>query len=95
MPALYAFSPMTDTTEIPMLSGARLAQADTEWIPFPVAFADAPPAAAPAPVPQRLPRRLRRRAAAHLADAFHSSIATRAALLATAVAGFATAIGAA
>jgi hypothetical protein len=92
--ATFAFSPMTDTTEIPMLSGARLAQADTEWIPFPVAFADSPPPT-PAPIPQRLPRRLRKRAAAHLADAFHSSILTRAALLATAVAGFATAIGAA
>jgi hypothetical protein len=91
--ATFAFSPMTDTTEIPCLSGARLAAADTEWIPFPVAFADAPPPPLPAPV--RLPKRLRRRAAAHLADAFHSSILTRAALLATAVAGFATAIGAA
>jgi hypothetical protein len=90
--ATFAFSPMTDTTEIPMLSGARLAAADTAWIPFPAVFADPPPAA---PAPVRLPKRLRRRAAAHLADAFHSSILTRAALLATAVAGFATAIGAA
>jgi hypothetical protein len=74
-----AWGPMTDTTELPLLSGARLAAAETQWIPLPVTFVG-PPEPQPQPTPQRLPKRLRRRAAAHLALAF------------TAAAGFATAL---
>jgi hypothetical protein len=65
MSAAFAhFSPMTDTRELPCLSGGRLAQADTQWIPLPLAFADPPPRPEQAdPIPERLPKRLRRRRA--------------------------------
>lgn len=85
------YSPMTDTTEIPMLSGARLAQAHTQWIPFPLSWADPPASPEPTPPPVRLPKRLRRRAA----QAYRSALFTRLALLTAAIGGFATAIGAA
>jgi hypothetical protein len=70
--------PMTDTIDLPMLSGGKLAAAQTQWIPLPVAFAE--PTPQPEPQPVRLPKRLRRRTSGHLA------------LLLTSVAGFATAI---
>jgi hypothetical protein len=73
------WSSMTDTCELPLFSGARLAEAPTTFIPLAVAFADVPPRPDQAPPPQRLPKRLRRRAG-HLL------------LAATSVAGFATAL---
>jgi hypothetical protein len=57
------YSPMTDTRELPLFSGARLAEAPTTFVPLAVAFADVPPRPDDAPSPQRLPKRLRRRLA--------------------------------
>lgn len=74
-----AWSSMSDTVDLPLMSGARLAAAETQWIPLPIAFADPPP---PPPTPVRLPKRLRRRTAGHVA------------LLAASLSGFATAIAA-
>jgi hypothetical protein len=89
-PLLGWSSTMSDTIDLGTLWRNELRPTTAE---LHVVFDMPPPP--PLPAPARLPKRLRRRAAAHLADAFHSSILTRAALLATAVAGFATAIGAA
>jgi hypothetical protein len=88
-PLLGWSSTMSDTIDLGVLFPPTYWQTT---VMHPVFDMPPPP---PLPAPARLPKRLRRRAAAHLADAFHSSILTRAALLATAVAGFATAIGAA
>jgi hypothetical protein len=81
MRAAYAFAPMTDTQELPCLSGARLAAADTMWIPLAAMF-EPIPAPEPPPVPARLPKRLRRRVAAQVAMAVGSATGFTTALLA-------------
>jgi hypothetical protein len=81
MSAFAAWSPMTDTRELPCLSGGKLAQADTAWIPFPTAFADPPPRPDPQPCPERLPKRLRRRVALHLTESWRDTVMARVALV--------------
>jgi hypothetical protein len=79
-------SPMTDTIDLPCLSGGKLAQADTQWIPLPLAFADPPPRPEQAdPIPERLPKRLRRRVAVHLVESWRAAWLTRATLVVAAL----------